>query len=139
MEKPTYTAVATATGGREGNVKTNDGILDLKVSTPKEFGGQENGYTNPEQLFAAAWAACFDNAVILVAKARKVAIESATTVEVTFGPDEKGKFGLSAKIKVKIEGIEASKAEKIIKSAHNVCPYSKATKGNIPSEVPLIS
>ncbi len=138
-EKPKYTGIATATGGRNGNVKTNDGILDLKVSTPKEFDGQESGYTNPEQLFAAAWASCFDNAILLIAKARKLEITTATTVEVTFGANDAGEYGLSAKIKVKIDGLPSEKAEIIIKSAHKVCPYSKATKGNVPSEVLLIS
>lgn len=137
--KPSYTAIATAEGGREGHVKTNDGIIDMKVSTPAEFGGKKKGYTNPEQLFAAAWAACFDNAVLLIAKARKVNITSATTVEITFGPNDEGHFVLSAIIKVKVDGVEDSMAEKIIKSAHKVCPYSKATYGNISSEVILIS
>ncbi len=138
-EKPTYTAIATAQGGRNGRVKTSDGVLDLKVSTPKDFGGQDEGHTNPEQLFASAWAACFDNALILVAKARKLDIIPTTTVEITFGPDESGHFELSSVIKVKIEGIETADAEKIMKSAHNVCPYSKATKGNISSKVMLVS
>jgi len=89
-----YTAIATAKGGISGHVKTNDGVLDLKVSVPVEFGGQENGYTNPEQLFAAGWAACFDNAIIMVAKARKMEVEATTTVEVTLGAQEDGSVGL---------------------------------------------
>jgi Ohr subfamily peroxiredoxin len=130
-----YTAIATATGGRSGHVATNDGVLDLKVSVPVEFGGQENGYTNPEQLFAAGWAACFDNAIIMVAKAKKIEIESSTTVEVTLGALENGGFGLSATIKVKIDNLSKEESKKIIDAAHNVCPYSKATRGNVPVEI----
>jgi Ohr subfamily peroxiredoxin len=130
-----YTAIATASGGRSGRVKTNDGILDLKVSVPAEFGGQENGHTNPEQLFAAGWAACFDNAIILVANAQKLEVISSTTVAVTLGLQEDGSFGLSAVIKVHIDNLVAGEAEKIITAAHRICPYSKATKGNIPVEV----
>ncbi|UMB59513.1 organic hydroperoxide resistance protein [Lutibacter sp. A80] len=130
-----YTAIATAKGGRSGQVKTTDGVLDLKVSVPVEFGGQENGYTNPEQLFAAGWAACFDNAVIMVAKNKKIEVDSTTTVEVTLGAQEGGSVGLSAIIKVKIDNLPAKEAKKIITAAHRVCPYSKATKGNINVEI----
>ena len=130
-----YTAIATAKGGRSGHVKTNDGVLDLKVSVPVEFGGQENGYTNPEQLFAAGWAACFDNAIIMVAKAKKIEVISTTTVEITLGAQEGGSIGLSAIIKVKIDNLTAEESKKIITGAHRVCPYSKATKGNINVEI----
>ena len=130
-----YTAIATAKGGISGHVKTNDGVLDLKVSVPVEFGGQENGYTNPEQLFAAGWAACFDNAIIMVAKARKMEVESTTTVEVTLGAQEDGSVGLSAIIKVEITNLTAKESKKLIAAAHRVCPYSKATKGNINVEI----
>ncbi|UMB52999.1 organic hydroperoxide resistance protein [Lutibacter sp. A64] len=130
-----YTAIATAKGGRSGEVKTNDGVLDLKVSVPVEFGGQENGYTNPEQLFAAGWAACFDNAIIMVAKNKNIEVDSTTTVEVTLGAQEGGSVGLSAIIKVKIANLSAQESKKIISAAHRVCPYSKATKGNINVEI----
>ena len=135
MKATNYTAIATAKGGRSGHVKTNDGVLDLKVSVPVEFGGQDNGYTNPEQLFAAGWAACFDNALIMVAKAKKIELESTTTVEATLGALDDGSFGLSAVIKVKIDNLPAEDAKKIIEGAHRVCPYSKATKGNINVEI----
>jgi osmotically inducible protein OsmC len=134
-----YTAIATANGGRKGNVKTNDGILDLRISTPKEFGGLEEGHTNPEQLFAAGWASCFDNAILMVAKGRRVEINSITKVEVTLGPQSNGGVGLSAVIKVQITGVEQEVAQKIVNMAHNVCPYSKATKGNIETEVSLVA
>ncbi|QXP58890.1 organic hydroperoxide resistance protein [Olleya sp. HaHaR_3_96] len=135
MKATNYTAIATAKGGRSGHVKTNDGVLDLKVSVPVEFGGQDNGYTNPEQLFAAGWAACFDNALIMVAKAKKIDLESTTTVEATLGAQDDGSFGLSAVIKVKIDNLPTEDAKKIIEGAHRVCPYSKATKGNINVEI----
>lgn len=130
-----YTAIATAKGGRSGHVKTSDGVLDLKVSVPVEFGGQENGYTNPEQLFAAGWAACFDNAILMVAKARKIEVASTTTVEVTLGTQEDGSVGLSAIIKVEITNLTTEESKKLIAAAHRVCPYSKATKGNINVEI----
>ncbi|AUC76576.1 organic hydroperoxide resistance protein [Olleya sp. Bg11-27] len=135
MKATNYTAIATAKGGRSGHVKTNDGVLDLKVSVPVAFGGQDNGYTNPEQLFAAGWAACFDNALIMVAKAKKIDLESTTTVEATLGAQDDGSFGLSAVIKVKIDNLPTEDAKKIIEGAHRVCPYSKATKGNINVEI----
>ena len=135
MKATNYTAIATAKGGRSGHVKTNDGVLDLKVSVPVEFGGQDNGYTNPEQLFAAGWAACFDNALIMVAKAKKIELESTTTVEATLGALDDGSFGLSAVIKVKIDNLPTEDAKKIIEGAHRVCPYSKATKGNMNVEI----
>lgn len=130
-----YTAIATAHGGRAGMVKTSDGILNLKISTPKEFGGEEEGYTNPEQLFAAGWAACFDNAVLMMAIARRAEITSSTTVEVTLGAQEDGSFGLSAVIRSKIEGVDHAVAKRIVDAAHKVCPYSKAVKGNINIKV----
>lgn len=130
-----YTAVATACGGRAGEVKTDDGVLDLKVSCPKEFGGEDNGYTNPEQLFAAGWAACFDNAVLTLAKARRAEITSSTTVEITLGLQEDKSYGLSAVIHTKIEGVDNAVAQRIVDAAHKICPYSKAVKGNIDIKI----
>jgi peroxiredoxin, Ohr subfamily len=134
-----YTAIATATGGRNGVVKSSDGILDLKVSVPKDFGGEGGSYTNPEQLFAAGWAACFDNALISVIGARKLSATSQTTVEVTLGPVKEGGLGLSAKLLVKIEGVDQVTGQKLMEAAHKVCPYSKATRNNIEVELLLLS
>jgi Ohr subfamily peroxiredoxin len=133
-----YTAIATAQGGRSGSVKSSDGVLDLKVSVPIEFGGEGGSYTNPEQLFAAGWAACFDSALGLVANARKVQISSVTTAEVTLGNTEDGGIGLSAVLKVKIEGVDKELALKLLDAAHRVCPYSKATRNNIKVDVLLV-
>lgn len=133
-----YTAIATAQGGRSGSVKSSDGVLDLKVSVPTEFGGEGGSYTNPEQLFAAGWAACFDSALGLVANARKVQISSVTTAEVTLGNTEDGGIGLSAVLKVKIEGVDKELALKLLDAAHRVCPYSKATRNNIKVDVLLV-
>ncbi len=132
-----YTAIATATGGRNGFVKSSDGILDLKVSKPVEFGGDGGSYTNPEQLFAAGWSACFDSALGLVAGMRKVEIKSRTTAEITLGTLADGTIGLSAVLKVKIDGVERAVAERLLDAAHRVCPYSKATRNNIEVELIL--
>lgn len=137
-ENKKYTAIATAQGGRAGIVKTNDGVLDLKISTPKEFGGEEEGYTNPEQLFAAGWAACFDNAVLMIAKMRRTEITSTTTVEVTLGILEDNSYGLSSVIRCKIEGVDDAVAQRIVEAAHKVCPYSKAVKGNIETQIVVL-
>lgn len=133
-----YTAIATAQGGRSGSVKSSDGVLDLKISVPIEFGGEGGSYTNPEQLFAAGWAACFDSALGLVANARKVQISSVTTAEVTLGNTEDGGIGLSVVLKVKIEGVDKELALKLLDAAHRVCPYSKATRNNIKVDVLLV-
>lgn len=136
-EKPKYTIAATATGGRKGHVKSEDGVIDLQVGPPPAFGG-EPGMANPESLFASGWAACFDNAIIVIAGKRKLDVKSETKVEVTFGPDDEGAFNLSARIFAKIDGIERDKAEKLLQTAHQICPYSKATRDNIKVEVTLV-
>ena len=133
-----YTAIATATGGRNGEVKSSDGIIDLKLSVPKDFGGEGGKYTNPEQLFAAGWSACFDSALNMVAGIRKLEIKSATTAEITLGTITDGSVGLSAVIKVKIEGVDKAVAQKLLEAAHRVCPYSKATRNNIDVEIILV-
>ena len=133
-----YTAIATATGGRNGNVKSSDGILDLKVSLPQEFGGDGGSFTNPEQLFAAGWAACFDNALISVAAARKLQVKTSTTAEVTLGAAADGSIGLSATLKVSVSGVDREVAQRLVDAAHKVCPYSKATRNNIPVDVVLV-
>ncbi|HUX55165.1 MAG TPA: organic hydroperoxide resistance protein [Williamwhitmania sp.] len=134
-----YTAVATATGGRNGVVKSSDGILDFKVSVPKDLGGEGGAHTNPDQLFASGWAACFDNALISVIGARKLNATSQTTVEVTLGLVKEGGLGLSAKLLVKIDGIDHETGQKLMEAAHKVCPYSKATRNNIEVELTLLS
>jgi len=128
-----YTAIATATGeGREGHTRSSDGLLDLDLAIPKEMGGP-GGQTNPEQLFAAGYAACFHSALKGVARGQKVAFsESAVTAEVGIGPNGAGGYGLEVTLHVELGGIEQAAAEQLVEAAHQVCPYSNATRGNVP-------
>lgn len=127
-----YTAKATATGnGRGGHVRTSDEALDTGLSIPRELGGSGGDGTNPEQLFAAGFAACFHSALQLVARRAKVSVDgSAVTAEVGIGPDGKG-FGLTATLLVDLPGVDPEVALQLIEGAHQVCPYSNATRGNI--------
>ncbi|MDW6063249.1 organic hydroperoxide resistance protein [Streptomyces sp. FXJ1.4098] len=130
----TYTAVVTATGeGRNGGrVAADDGLLDTTLAIPKELGGA-GGATNPEQLFAAGWAACFMGAVKRVAAERKTGLKGvAVTAAVTLHHDDADEFGLSAVLRVELSGVDQQTAEELGAGAHQVCPYSKATRGNIP-------
>lgn len=130
--KTLYTAVATATGGRNGHVKTDNEVLDLQVRMPKELGGANNDYTNPEQLFAAGYAACFDSALNLVISKSKIKTgETTVTAHVGIGSLEGGGFGLEAELIVNIPGIELKEAQTLVEQAHRNCPYSNATRGNI--------
>jgi Ohr subfamily peroxiredoxin len=127
-----YTASATATGGRDGHVETADGLLRLEMSIPKSMGGPGRPQTtNPEQLFAMGYAACFGGAVGFVAKQRKVEVgEIAVTADVHIGPDASG-LGLGVDLAVRIGGVDRETAEALVAAAHQICPYSKATRGNI--------
>lgn len=126
-----YTAVAKATGGRDGRVVSSDNRIDLKVAMPKELGGSGEG-TNPEQLFAAGYAACFDSALNMVARTQKIKLESTNvTAHITIGKVEEGGFGLSAELVVEVKGVDKEVAIELIQAAHGVCPYSRATKGNM--------
>lgn len=130
-----YKAQVTSEGGRNGHIKSSDGLIDMKVSMPKELGGV-GGATNPEQLFAAGYAACFENAVIFVAKKEEVSLsKTAVTATVGIGPNSSGGFALTVQLKVQVTGVELSQAQKIVDAAHQVCPYSNATRGNIPVEI----
>ncbi|MDQ0207376.1 organic hydroperoxide resistance protein [Alkalicoccobacillus murimartini] len=131
-----YTAKATADGGRQGKVKSSDGTLDLTLSMPKSLGGQEKeGSTNPEQLFAAGYSACFDSALNAVARQSKKRIESKVTSEVSIGKDSDGGFKLAVVLSVVVNGVSLEEAEELVEQAHSFCPYSKATKGNIDVEL----
>ncbi|WP_395660493.1 organic hydroperoxide resistance protein [Aestuariivirga sp.] len=128
-----YTAHATSTGGRDGRGKSNDGKLDLALSLPTEMGGDNKG-TNPEQLFAVGYSACYLGAIRFVAGNEKVTIgpDAAVTAHVGVGPREDGGgFGLEVALDVSLPGLDKAKAEDIATKAHVVCPYSHATKGNI--------
>jgi osmotically inducible protein OsmC len=127
-----YTAEATATGeGRNGHVTSSDGILDLDLAVPKEMGGK-GGAANPEMLFAAGYSACFHSALQGVARRQKVAVESSTVnARVGIGRNDSGGYGLSVTLTVELPGIEPEKARELTDQAHQVCPYSNATRGNI--------
>jgi osmotically inducible protein OsmC len=127
-----YTAEATAWGGREGHSASSDGVLDLQLRIPKEMGGPGGPYTNPEQLFATGYASCFHSALKAVAAKDKVDVrESAVTAKVGIGPDGKGGFGLKVDLEAELPDVERSVAEDLVAKAHQVCPYSNATRGNI--------
>jgi lipoyl-dependent peroxiredoxin len=128
-----YTAESTATGGgRDGHVKSSDGKIDLDTRPPKEMGGSGEG-VNPELLFSAGYAGCFLGALRLVARNTGVTLDDATdvTVEVGIGKDPAGGFGLAGTIIGYLPGLEQEKADELVAAAHQVCPYSKATRGNI--------
>lgn len=131
LEKTVYTAEATATGGRDGAARTPDGLIDIKLAVPKEMGGQGGG-TNPEQLFAAGYSACFLGAIKFVAGKEKVAIpaNASITGHVGIGPIPTG-FGIEARLDISLPGIDRAVAEDLVAKAHIVCPYSNATRGNI--------
>ncbi len=129
-----YTAIATAENGRDGRVATNDGRLEVVVNPPKELGGSGEG-TNPEQLFAAGYSACFQGALGVVARNENADISGSTvTAEVGIGKNDDG-FGIIVKISASIPNVDAATAKDLIEKAHQVCPYSKATRGNITVEL----
>ncbi len=131
LEKRLYTAEASATGGRDGHTKSSDGQVDLDVRPPKELGGPGGG-TNPEQLFAAGYAACFQGALGVVARREKVDTSgSVVTGKVTLGSIAGGAFGIAVELEVSIPGVDKARAEELVEAAHQVCPYSNATRGNI--------
>ena len=128
-----YTAESTATGGgRDGHVKSSDNRIDMDTRPPKEAGGSGEG-TNPEQLFSAGYAACFLSALQLVARSEKVALDSASgiTAQVGLGKDADGGYGINANLVGYLPGLSVDEAEDLMNKAHQVCPYSKATRGNI--------
>ncbi|MFI7102990.1 organic hydroperoxide resistance protein [Streptomyces sp. NPDC050161] len=126
-----YTAVATAENGRDGRVATDDGTLDVVVNPPKEQGGSGAG-TNPEQLFAAGYSACFQGALGVVARQAKADVSgSRVTAHVGIGKTPVGGFGLKVEISASIPNVDAATAEDLVEKAHQVCPYSQATRGNI--------
>ncbi len=130
-----YTATATSTGGRTGSTKSSDGRIALQLSTPKELGGDSGPGTNPEQLFAAGYSACFIGAMKAVAARQKIALpaEVSITADVGIGPltGKAGAFGIAVKMAVSIPGMDRAAAEALVATAHEVCPYSNATRGNV--------
>ena len=130
--KAMYTAEATATGGRNGHVKSDNGVLDIQVRAPKAMGGANDDYTNPEQLFAACYAACFDSALNHTIRQEKVKTgETSVTAKVSIGSTENGAFGLAVELAVNIADVSIEEAQRLTDRAHQVCPYSNATRNNI--------
>jgi lipoyl-dependent peroxiredoxin len=131
LEKVLYTAHASATGGRDGRATTSDGQLDVKLAVPKEMGGAGNGL-NPEQLFAAGYSACFLGAIRFVAGQQKINVSPDAKIEgaVGIGQIPQG-FGIQVELKISLPGMEKDAAQKLVEAAHQVCPYSNATRGNI--------
>jgi lipoyl-dependent peroxiredoxin len=137
LEKRLYTAAAKATSGRDGRVVSSDGVLDLAVSMPKELGGAGAHATNPEQLFAAGYAACFGSAAAHVARAQKLKTGPIEiSANVTIGQVGPG-FGLAVELVAEIPELPREEAEKLLAAAHQVCPYSNATRGNIQVDIRL--
>lgn len=136
MEK-LYTAKATATGGRNGHVRSEDGSLDIEVRTPSSLGGPKGNFLNPEILFAGGYAACFDNALLNIIRTEKIkAGTTSVTAEVSLGKKEDGSYTLEITLEVEVPDVEHAAAEQLVNKAHQVCPYSNATRGNV--EVKLV-
>ena len=138
LQQTIYTGVATANGGREGSAHSDDNKLNLKLSTPAELGGAGGEGTNPEQLFAAGYSACFIGALKHVAAVEKVSLGEniAVTGEVAIGPIEVG-FAIAVKLTVALSDVEKTLAQNLVEKAHQVCPYSNATRGNIEVSIEL--
>ena len=136
LQQVVYTGTATATGGREGTAKSDDAKLNITLSTPKELGGDGGAGTNPEQLFAAGYSACFIGALKHVAASEKVSLGSNVQVtgDVSIGPIEVG-FAIAVKLTVSLPDVDKDKAQELVEKAHQVCPYSNATRGNIEVEI----
>ncbi|MBX3636599.1 MAG: organic hydroperoxide resistance protein [Rubrivivax sp.] len=135
IDKALYTATATSTGGRTGSTKSSDGRVSLQLSTPKELGGDGGAGTNPEQLFASGYSACFIGAMKAVAARQKISLpaEVSITADVSIGPmtGKPGAFGIAVKMAVSVPGMDRAAAETLVATAHEVCPYSNATRGNV--------
>lgn len=137
--KTLYTAEATAHGGREGKVESSDQKLQLSLDIPKEMGGRGGAGTNPEQLFAAGYSACFHSALKFVAGRQKLdTTDSTVTARVSIGPNDAGGFALAVELAITLPKLEREAAQKLVETAHQVCPYSNATRNNIPVTLTLV-
>ena len=142
IEKALYTATATATGGRAGTAKSSDGALDAVLTTPKRQGGDGAFGTNPEQLFAAGYSACFIGAMKAVSARQKIALpaEVSITSDVAIGPhaNKPGAFGIQVDMKISVPGMDRAQLEALVATAHEVCPYSNATRGNVDVTLTIV-
>ena len=128
-----YTAHGSATGGRDGHARSDDGRIDLELSTPRELGGAGGEGTNPEQLFAAGYSACFIGALKVAGQQLKTKVPDDTKVaaDVGIGPRSEGGFGITVDLTVTLPGLDRADAQKLVETAHQICPYSNATRGNV--------
>lgn len=139
IQQKMYETTVKAVGGRNGYVESSSPELRLDIRTPKEMGGAGGEGTNPEQLFAAGYAACFDSALNMVARMQKIKLEGTeVTATVHFGKVEDGGFGIAATLDVLAKGVDKATAEKLVEAAHQACPYSRATRGNIDVELNVL-
>ena len=142
IDKAIYTAQATSTGGRAGSAKSSDDRIALQLSTPKELGGDSGPGTNPEQLFAAGYSACFIGAMKAVAARQKISLpaEVSITADVAIGPmtGKAGAFSVAVAMHISVPGMDRAATEELVKAAHEVCPYSNATRGNIDVDLRVI-
>ncbi len=142
IDKALYTAHATSTGGRTGTTESSDGALKLPLITPKELGGAGGAGTNPEQLFAAGYSACFIGAMKAVAARQKIALPAEVSIkaDVSIGPmtGKEGAFGIAVTMAINVPGMAKADAEKLVATAHEVCPYSNATRGNIDVSINVV-
>jgi lipoyl-dependent peroxiredoxin len=142
IDKALYTAHATSTGGRTGRTESSDGAIKLDLVTPRELGGAGGSGANPEQLFAAGYSACFIGAMKAVAGKQKIPLDPEVSIaaDVSIGPmtGKPGAFGIAVKMAVSVPGMERADAEKLVAEAHEVCPYSNATRGNIDVQLSVV-
>jgi len=137
MKNTLYTAEAQATGGRSGHIRSSDGVIDMAMSTPEGLGGKK-GATNPEQLFAAGYASCFQQALMVVSQRQGEKLDPESTVQCSVSLFKDGDaFGLSAVLDVDLKGVDPGKAADIVHQAHQICPYSVGTRGNMEVELRL--
>jgi lipoyl-dependent peroxiredoxin len=135
-----YRTTATAHGGRDGTARTEDGTFEVKLATPKELGGAGGAGNNPEQLFAAGYAACFIGAMKAAAGSLKLRVPAETTVTATvgIGPRSEGGFGLDVELRVQLPGLDRADAERLVAAAHQICPYSNATRNNVDVRLSVV-
>ncbi|MET0508774.1 MAG: organic hydroperoxide resistance protein [Burkholderiaceae bacterium] len=142
IDKALYTAQATSTGGRTGKTESSDGAIKLELSTPKGLGGSGGSGTNPEQLFAAGYSACFIGAMKAVAAKQKLSLPNELSIksDVSIGPltGKEGAFGIAVDMAISVPGMERAAAEKLVADAHEVCPYSNATRGNVDVKLTVV-
>ncbi len=131
--KVLYSTSATATGGRDGHARSEDGKVDVQLSTPKELGGSGGSGTNPEQLFAAGYSACFIGALKVAGQQLKTPVPADTSITATvgIGPRSEGGFGITADLLISLPGIGREDAQRLVDTAHQICPYSNATRNNV--------